>query len=283
MELPNKSRLGKGLNALIPNSKDEKKYIMDIEIGKIKANPLQPRKSFDECKLDELSESIKENGIIQPIVVRQDGDMYEIIAGERRYRASVKAGLSFVPAILREEVEDKRLEMAIIENVQRENLNPVEEGEAYKLLIEKYHYTQEVLAKQLGKSRTAITNTMRLLKLPDFIKTTLLENKISSGHARAMLAIPSEEMQVKLAKKIIEDGLSVREVEEIVKNGKKEKIKTIKESKSFKIIEIEKQLKNFLGTKVKIKDGQDNKGKIEIEYYSNGDLERILETFGINK
>lgn len=282
MESSNKSRLGKGLGALIPKTR-ERKYILDIEVEKIKANPLQPRKTFDEDKLEELSASIKENGIIQPIVVREAGEFYEIIAGERRYRATLKAGLRFIPAILRDEDVDKRLEMAIIENVQREDLNPVEEGEAYKLLIEKYGYTQEVLAKQLGKSRVSITNTMRLLKLPDIVKNYVVNGKISSGHARAIISLPNKEEQISLAEKIINEGLSVREVEAIVKDGKKLKEKTDKIVKSFEIIEIEKKLKKFLGTKVKIKDGKDSRGKIEIEYYSNGDLERILETFGFNK
>jgi len=271
--------LGKGLNALIK----EKEYILELEIDKIEANPLQPRKNFDESKIEELSESIKENGIIQPIIVRKTDEKYEIIAGERRYRAAKQAKLSKIPVIVKEAEDEKSLEIAVIENIQREDLNPVEEGEAYKLLIEKYGYTQEKLAQKLGKKRTTITNKLRILKLPQDIKNAIKNGDISSGHARAMLSIESELEQAEIAKQIIEENLSVRNVEDIVKtkktNIKKEKVN----DRRIEIVEVENRLRDFLGTKVKIKEGKNKRGKLEIEFYSEGDLERIVETIGINE
>lgn len=257
--------------------------ILELELKVIKLNPTQPRKVFDDKKIKELSESIKKNGIIQPILVRKKDENYEIIAGERRYRAAKLAGLKTVPAILKDTDDKLSLELAIIENIQRENLNPLEEGLAYETLIQKYSYTQEELAKNLGKKRSTISNTLRLLKLPEEIKEMIVEGEIKEGHARAILALIDESSMLKLSKKIIEENMSVRKTEEIVKEEKKNKIakKNILEEKTIEIEEIENKLVSYLGTKVKIKNEKTNKGKIEIEFYSDGDLERILETIGI--
>lgn len=272
------SRLGKGLGALISDSAG-KDYIKEVEIDKIIPNPMQPRKIFDLEKIDELSQSITEQGILQPIIVRQINNNYEIIAGERRFKAAKKAGLLKVPVIIKKADDEESLEIAIIENVQREDLSAIEEGEAYKLLIEKYNYTQEALANRLGKNRATITNTLRLLKLPTQIKDDINSGKMTSGHARAILAIENEKEQLKIAEKVINENLSVRDVEKLVKDKKEPKKPARVEKKKLEIVEIESMLRDFLGTKVKIKDGN-NKGKIEIEYYSDGDLERILETIG---
>lgn len=275
--LSDNRRLGKGLESLISSGGERKEYIKEIEVERLIPNPTQPRKSFDEEKIEELSNSIKENGILQPIIARQIGENFEIIAGERRYKAALKAGIKKVPVIVRKMEDDKSLEIALIENIQREDLNPLEEADAYRLLIEKYKYTQEELANKLGKNRATITNTMRLLRLPDQIKNDIFVGKISSGHARAILSVEGEKEQIKIADKVVKEALSVRDVEKLVKDKKETKKSQKMENKKIEILEIENRLKEYLGTKVKIKDGN-NKGKIEIEYYSNGDLERIAES-----
>lgn len=287
MALSTNGRLGKGLGALIPKTKEEKEAIFEINLGEIVPNKLQPRRSFNDDSIEELAISIKENGIIQPIIVTRKNDKYEIIAGERRFRAANFLGLKKVPVIIKNIKEDKSLEIAIIENVQRENLSPLEEGQAYNLLMEKYGYTQEDLANKLGKNRATIANMIRLLRLPNELKEMLTDKKISSGHARALLAIKNEKEQMKLAKIVSKEKLSVRDIEKIVKEQSQSTKKIIKtkhkemETKKLDLISKEENLKEFLGTKVKIKACKGNKGKIEIEFYSDGDLERILETIGI--
>lgn len=285
MGLSGKSRLGKGIEALISTSADKREYIIELEPSKIIQNPTQPRKKFELEKIKELANSIMEKGIIQPIIVREKEGKYEIVAGERRYRAALEAKMVKIPAIVKNVDDEESLELAIIENVQRENLNPIEEGEAYKLLIEKYSYTQEELAKRLGKNRSTITNKIRALKLPDDIKKMMAEGKISSGHAVAVMAIENMEEQLKFAKMLEEGNISVREAEKIskeIKEKSNKKSKKIIDKKKIEIVEMENRLRDFLGTKVKIKESKENRGKIEIEFYSEGDLERIFETIGIN-
>ncbi len=281
MELSNKSRLGKGLGALIT---EKKEYIVEIDIGRIIQNPSQPRKKFEDEKIKELAASIIEKGILQPIIVREKEGKYEIVAGERRFRAANEANLKKVPVIVKNVGDEESIELAIIENVQRENLNPLEEGEAYKLLIEKYDYTQEELAKKLGKNRSTITNKMRALKLPEDVKKYILEGKISSGHAVAIMSIEDESEQIKFADKIVNESLSVRSSETLAKEIKNSATSKISrnDKKSVEILEIENKMRDFLGTRVKIKESKNKSGKIEIEFYSEGDLERILETIGIN-
>jgi ParB family transcriptional regulator, chromosome partitioning protein len=285
MELSGKSRLGKGLEALISTSSDKREYIIELEPSKIIQNPTQPRKKFEEDKIRELANSIIEKGIIQPIIVREKDGKYEIVAGERRYRAAIEAKMKKIPAIVKNVDDEESLELAIIENVQRENLNPIEEGEAYKLLIEKYSYTQEELAKKLGKNRSTITNKIRALKLPEDVKKMIADGKLSSGHAIAIMAIEDEVEQIKFAQKVENEKITVREAEQISKEIKEKsgrKSKKVIDKKKIEIIEMENRLRDFLGTKVKIKESKENRGKIEIEFYSEGDLERIFETIGIN-
>ncbi|OQY08618.1 MAG: hypothetical protein B6I28_04590 [Fusobacteriia bacterium 4572_132] len=282
----NTSRLGKGLGALITTKKDEtekKEFIIECELEKVIANPLQPRKQFNEDKIKELADSIRENGILQPIIVRERNGLYEIIAGERRYRAALKLNMDKIPLIVKEIEDIETLELAIIENIQRENLNPIEEARAYQQLKEKHNYTQEKLAKKLGKSRSVITNAIRLLKLPEVILEMLIQNEISSGHARAILAEKDSKEQLRLAKLVKDEGLSVREIEkEIKEKNKVKKKKNFQQmNKKKEIINIENQMMDFLGTKVKIKHNKKEIGKIEVEYYSEGDLIRILETIGM--
>ena len=281
MESHSKSKLGKGLGALIADKKD---YIIEMDIGNIVQNPVQPRKTFEDEKIKELADSIIEKGILQPIIVREKNGKYEIIAGERRFRAATEAKLKKVPVIIKNVDDEESLELAIIENVQREDLNPIEEGEAYRVLIEKYDYTQEDLAKKLGKNRTTITNKLRALKLPETIKNYIAEGKISSGHAVAILSIDDNKEQLKFAQKIANDSISVRAAESMAKDIKKGTGKKSNrvESKTVEIVEIENKMRDFLGTRVKIKEIKGKGGKIEIEFYSEGDLERILETIGIN-
>jgi len=281
VESSNKSKLGKGLGALIS---EKKEYIVEIDINKIIQNPAQPRKKFEDEKIRELAASITEKGILQPIIVREKEGKYEIVAGERRFRAATEANIKKVPVIVKNVDDEESIELAIIENVQRENLNPIEEGEAYKLLIEKYDYTQEELAKKLGKNRSTITNKMRALKLPEKVKNYILEGKISSGHAVAIMSIDNEAEQITFAEKITAESLSVRNAETMAKEIKNSiAVKSIRsDKKSVEIMEIESKMRDFLGTRVKIKESKNKSGKIEIEFYSNGDLERILETIGIN-
>lgn len=290
-----KTGLGKGLDLLIPDidaeelstktKKGEEKEAgggpVLLKINDIEPNRNQPRKKFNEDALQELSESIKQFGVIQPLVVQKREDYYEIIAGERRWRASKLAGIKEVPVIIKDYSEQEIVEIALIENIQREDLNPIEEAQAYKRLIDEYNLKQDELAERISKSRTAITNSMRLLKLSDDVQQMLIEDMISSGHARALLSIEDKEQQYQLALRIMDEKLSVREIEKLVKqlnDPKQKKVKPVLEN-AFVYEDIERKIKEIVGTKVKVNHKQNGKGKIEIEYYSDSELERLLELF----
>lgn len=279
--------LGKGLGALIPEDIDNGNSVVNnneskVPINLIKANEGQPRRNFDEDKLQQLTSSIKEHGIIQPIILKCDGSTYTIIAGERRWRAAKLAGLKEVPAIIMDIAEKQVLEISLIENIQREDLNPIEEAQAYSKLISDFGITQEELSERIGKSRTAVTNCMRLLNLDDRVKEYIIEGVISEGHGRAILGVEEKDLQYKISQIVIDENLSVRETENLIKRyGKKNKNSNqMKENNPF-YIDIEERLENYLGTKVLIKNKK-NKGKIEIEYYSEEDLQRILDIININ-
>ena len=271
-----KRGLGKGLSALISSEMSEENQIKMISINSIEPNKEQPRKYFDEDKLEELASSIKEHGIIQPLIVKQEEDYYVIVAGERRWRAARLAGLKEIPVIIQDYTTKELMEISLIENIQREDLNAIEEAKAYKTLMNQFSLTQEELAGRIGKSRPAIANTLRLLQLDEKIQELIIQGEITEGHGRAILRLPDKEAQLALAKKIIKDHLSVRETEKKVDEMlKKPKKKTIKDEKEVIYKEIEDKIKNILGTKVQITRGK-KKGKIEIEYYNENDLERIL-------
>lgn len=274
-----KRGLGKGLDALFENTgpfENEKKNITEIKVSLIEPNRAQPRKSFDEEQLKALSDSIKEHGLIQPIVVMPSaGGFYKLVAGERRWRAAKMAGMKTIPAIVRECEEKDAAEIALIENLQREDLNPCEEAEGYLYLMEKFNMTQEQVGERLGKSRSAIANAVRLLSLPENILSMVREGLISGGHARAILSLETEKEQQELAERIIKEKISVREAEKEASGRKKKTSKKAKE-KLPEIVEIESIISSRLGTRVKIKSGE-KKGKIEIEYYGTDDLCRILE------
>lgn len=276
--------LGRGIEALIPKESDflKKKDLIEIEVEKIKPNPYQPRESFDEKRLSGLAESIKEKGMIQPVVVRKKQDGFEIVAGERRLRAAKSIGLKLIPAIIMEGLsKQSMLELTLVENVQREDLNPIEEAKGYKRLLEECGLTQKELSERVGKDRSSIANTLRLLNLPEEVQKLILSDIISEGHARAILALSTPKEQINLAKKIKELSLSVRETEELVYR-KKKKIST--KSKrlhiSSEIRDLEEKLIRFFGTKVKIIKRK-KRGKIEIEFFSEKELERILELLNI--
>ncbi|WP_341274553.1 ParB/RepB/Spo0J family partition protein [Senegalia massiliensis] len=279
-----KRGLGRGLSALIPDEpkqdsdldKEEGK-IIDIKLSKVKPNKNQPREKFNLDTIEELSRSIDKVGLIQPIVVKKSNSGYEIIAGERRFRAVKNLGVDTIPAIIRED-DKKSAEIALIENIQRENLNPIEEAYAYENIIRKNEITQEQLSNIIGKSRSYIANLMRLLKLSDKIQDMMKEGLLSGGHARALLSISEKEVQYDIAKTILEQKLSVRETEKLVLKYKNES-NTKKKNKVRKdpmIAEIEEDLRKVFGTKVNINKGR-KKGKIEIEYYNDDDLDRIIE------
>jgi len=274
-----KRALGKGLDALISNEKTEDSGIKELKINEIEPNINQPRKRFDDEKLQQLAESIKQHGIVQPIIVSNEDNTYRIVAGERRWRAARLAGITTVPVIIKNVSKREEMELALIENLQREDLNPIEEAEAYEKLIREHGITQEELSGIIGKSRPAIANSLRLLSLDEKVKGYLINEEISSGHARALLAIEDKELQKKAADEVISMKLSVRETEKLVKkylDSKKQKVRS--KSKSAEHIEIEERLKEIFGTKVKLVTNN-KKGKIMIEYYSNDELERIMELF----
>lgn len=275
-----KTGLGRGLGALIPDDFEEKlvtteHQMIEVDIQKIKANALQPRKHFEEEQLRALAESIERNGVLQPIILRQLGDFYEIIAGERRWRASMMLKKTSIPAIIMDREEEARYEIALIENIQRVDLNPVEEAMAYQALIEKYEITQSEVSRMVGKSRTYITNMMRLLNLESAIRDLLVEGKLAVGHARPLVGLEPA-LQKSLTTKIIDEEMSVRQVEKLVKdalNPPKSKQKTEKNDPYIK--DAEQKIAELIGTKVRIHHGR-QKGKIEIEYYTEADLERII-------
>lgn len=296
--------LGKGLDSLIPNKSDKltkpetkknnsevkvspaKKVKEDpkaseilLKINQVEPNRDQPRKEFDEDALLELADSIKQFGVLQPLLVQKKKDYYEIIAGERRWRAAKLAGLKEVPVLIKSYTDQEIVEISLIENIQRENLNPIEEAMAFKRLLEEFHLKQDEVAERVSKSRTAVTNSMRLLKLSDKVKQMIIDDMISTGHARALLAIEDEEQQYLLATKIFDEKLSVRETEKLVKslkNPKKEVKKTTPEHQ-FIYNDIAEKMKSIMGTKVNINAKANGKGKIEIEYYSEEELERIYD------
>lgn len=253
-----------------------------IKIALIEPNKEQPRRNFDEEQLAELAESIKRHGVLQPLLVQKKGAFYELIAGERRWRAAKLAGLREVPVVLREYSRQESMEIALIENVQRSDLNPIEEGRAYQRLIQEFNLKQEEIAERVAKNRSTITNAMRLLKLDEAIQDLVIHNIISGGHGRALLALEDNGLQLKAAKLVVDGGLSVRETERLVKRLIRESLDTDKQQKEEKDINfiyqnLEDRMKTVMGTKVTIHNKDKNKGRVEIEYYSEAELERIVE------
>ena len=290
-----KKGLGKGLDSLIPDNKSMKSVTSEktveskedaaaksgvqvMKINEVEPNRDQPRKNFDEDALLELSDSIKQFGVLQPLLVRKRKDYYEIIAGERRWRAAKLAGVKEVPVIEKEYTDQEILEIGLIENIQRENLNPIEEAIAYKRLLEEFNLKQDE-AERVSKSRTAVTNSMRLLKLSDKVQQMIIDDMISTGHARALLAIDDPELQYTLANKIFDEKLSVRETEKLVKEIKNPKKPKEKKpvANSFIYQDLEEKMKSVFGTKVSIASKGKGKGKIEIEYYSDDELEHLFD------
>ncbi len=307
-----KTGLGRGLDALFPEKNGEKvkttvkkentsaetteisvkskdshgednKSVLTVKISKVEPNRNQPRKQFDEDALLELSESIKQYGVLQPLLVSDKKDYYEIVAGERRWRAAKLAGLKEVPVIIKELSDQQVVEISLIENIQREDLNPIEEAMAYKRLIEEFSLKQDEIAERVSKSRTAVTNSMRLLKLAPKVQQMLIDEMISAGHARAILAITEPETQYSVAMKVFDEKLSVRDTEKLVKKllePAKERKENVGSTTEDVIYEsLEEKMKGIMGTKVHIQRKKNNKGKIEIEYYSRDELERIIELF----
>ena len=291
-----KKGLGKGLDSLIPDNKSMKSVTSEktveskedaaaksgvqvMKINEVEPNRDQPRKNFDEDALLELSDSIKQFGVLQPLLVRKRKDYYDIIAGERRWRAAKLAGVKEVPVIEKEYTDQEILEIGLIENIQRENLNPIEEAIAYKRLLEEFNLKQDEVAERVSKSRTAVTNSMRLLKLSDKVQQMIIDDMISTGHARALLAIDDPELQYTLANKIFDEKLSVRETEKLVKEIKNPKKPKEKKpvANSFIYQDLEEKMKSVFGTKVSIASKGKGKGKIEIEYYSDDELEHLFD------
>ncbi|SHH77221.1 chromosome partitioning protein, ParB family [Caloranaerobacter azorensis DSM 13643] len=281
-----KRGLGKGLAALIPDEplhnieNDSENRVINIDVSLIQPSKEQPRRKFTLDSLNELAESIKVHGLIQPIIVRKIDDRYEVVAGERRLRAAKIAGFKQIPCIVKDFENRKSAEVALVENIQRKDLNPIEEAIAYKRLMENYNLTQDEISIVVGKSRPYITNTLRLLNLSQQVIDFILENKLTSGHGRALLQINDSNIQIKIAKEIIEKKLSVRETEKLIKelkkDGKRKKKNKNETEKDIFILDVEEQLRKILGTKVQIVKGK-KKGKIEIEYYNQDDLDRILD------
>lgn len=288
-----RSGLGKGLDSLIPatvntkqlnkgasTDKNTKEPVTKVKLSKVEPNREQPRKKFDESALAELADSIKQYGIIQPLIVQDKKDYYELIAGERRWRAAKLAGLKEVPVIIRDLSDQEIMEISLIENIQREDLNPIEEALAYKRLLEEFDLKQEDVAKRVSKNRSTITNSLRLLKLTEQVQQMVVDGKLSTGHARCLISIEDIEMQLSVAQQIAEQNLSVRETEKLVKQiltPKKEKVKEEIDTTRQAVFEnIVEQMKQILGTKVEIRQKDANKGKIEIEYYSQDELDRLL-------
>ncbi len=283
-----KTGLGKGLDTLIPTKSQNETTVTTVikseetvDINKVEPNKDQPRKSFNEDSLIELSESIKQHGIVQPLVVMKKDGYFEIIAGERRWRAAKLAGLKEVPVVVKDYSPQEIMEIALIENIQREDLNPIEEAMAYQRLIKEYDLKQDELAERISKSRTAITNSLRLLKLDERVQSMLSEESISCGHARALLAIKEPDMQYNTAMKIFDEKLSVRETEKLIKSLNKEQQSRSKKKKEefkndFVYRDLEEKLKMITGTKVTINRKSEKAGKIEIEYYTPEDLEKII-------
>lgn len=271
-----KKGLGKGLGALIAADAIEETGLKVLKINEIEPNKNQPRKHFDDDKLTQLAESIKQHGVVQPIIVKKEDDIYRIVAGERRWRAARIAGLATVPVIIKDITSRQVMEIALIENLQREDLNPLEEAEAFEKLLKEFNMTQEELANTVGKSRSAIANSIRLLGLSETVKVHLVSGELSSGHARALIVIEENELQQKAAEEIVKNSLNVRETEKLVKRYLSKKVKVKQNKSNEELIHIEEKLQNVFGTKVKLL-ANNKKGKIMIEYYSNDELERILD------
>ena len=295
-----KSGLGKGLDSLIPNKqnssnvekkkeKEEKQTIVKtvvkkeevkLKITEVEPNREQPRKKFDEDGLIELADSIRQYGVLQPLLVQKRDGYYEIIAGERRWRAAKMAGLKEIPVIIKDFTDQEIVEISLIENIQRENLNPIEEALAFNRLLNEFHLKQDEVAERVSKSRTAVTNSIRLLKLDERVQQMLIDDMISTGHARSLLAVEDHELQYKLAQKVFDEKLSVRDIEKLMKSFSKEEKKKKEENKNqFIYQDLEEKMKALLGTKVSINHKANNQGKIVIDYYSNEELERILYLF----
>lgn len=281
--------LGKGLSALLPANKaatppppkatSHSTGSLELAIDLIDPNPLQPRTIFQPDRLAELAQSIRENGVIQPLVVRRFGDRYQIVAGERRWRASKAAGLKTVPAVVQEFAEKRMMEVALIENIQREDLNPIEVAHAFERLNRDYSLSHEDIARRTGKDRTTVTNTLRLLKLPGDVQLLLAERRLSMGHARAILGLPTPELQIQVAERTASEGLSVRQVERLVQRmSEHREPKTVDEVQQDPNVRAAiEQLERVLGTKVRIVEKSEHRGRIEIDYYSMEDLTRIYE------
>ncbi len=286
--------LGRGLDALIPaggttkpakqnNNDDKPQAETNVKISRVEPSRTQPRKNFDEDSLQELADSIKQFGLLQPILVQDRKEYYEIIAGERRWRAAKLAGLKEIPVIIKSYTNQEIVEISLIENIQREDLNPIEEALAFKRLLEEFHLKQDEVAERVSKSRTTVTNSLRLLKLCDEVQQMIINDMLSTGHARALIPIEDAEIQLQLAQRIFDEKLSVREVEKIVKtilnpDSDKEKKDELPQNIRFIYEEIENKLKERLSRKVEISSkGKNGSGKIQIEFYSNDDLERLIE------
>ena len=284
--------LGRGLSALLgedpateaeanedASSADRPPKALNVDISRIVANPQQPRKHFDDKALDELAASIRENGVVQPILVRNVGMRFQIVAGERRWRAAQRAGLHRIPAIVKRVEDDKILQVALIENIQREELNPIEEAMAYRQLLDNYGFTQEQLSERVGKERTLIATALRLLKLPDEIRALVASGKLSAGHGRALLLSDDKALQMRTARAAIEKQLSVRETERIIKRGQSSQTtdtKAVTRTSDPNVRHAETKMMRALGTNVRIKSGKGGAGKIEIEYYNSNDLDRLF-------
>lgn len=281
-----KKALGKGLEALLPKLKnsendESKQNVIEVPLDSLAPNPHQPRKHFDQTHLDELADSIKQNGVLQPIIAQKEGDSFVIIVGERRVRASRIAGLKTVPALIKDFSEKNALQIALIENIQRENLNPIEEAYAFEEYMKQLNVTQEIMAKQVSKDRSVIANTLRLLKLPGQVKEYVRQGRLSAGHARNLLALQNEDEQLRVAETIITEAWTVRDVEKFVKQNKKTRRKKINKPAADKILEpnllaVREQMVRVFGTKVSIVP-QKKGGQIVIEYYDDDDLNRLIE------
>jgi ParB family chromosome partitioning protein len=289
MSLPKKG-LGRGLSALIPGASEARSdgkgesLSHEVAVERITPGPLQPRRSFDEAKISELASSIRNQGIIQPLVVRRKGDQYELIAGERRWRAAMKAGLEHVPVVVRDASDHEALQLALIENLQREDLNPIEEASGYRRLQEEFQWSQEEMAEKVGKSRPAIANSMRLLALPHEVQQEVAGGKLPAGQARALLALQSEPLIVSACRQVIAKGLSTRETEKLVRSLKSGKRRRREASLDPNLRSVVEEMQRALGTRVRLLPrSRSAKGKIEIEYYSLPDLERIIHTITGNQ
>jgi ParB family chromosome partitioning protein len=273
-----KVTLGRGLDALIPTERTEYGYML-LGIEEMRPNTFQPRKDFDEDGIEELAASIQEKGILQPLIVRKGESGYEIIAGERRWRAAQRVGLTKVPVIIKDVSDREAIELALVENLQREDLNPIEEATAYEQLIGDFGLTHDEISKRIGKERSTITNQLRLLKLPDEVKQALIKGKITAGHARAILSLQSYSQSKEVLESIIRDKLSVRKTEKLIQKLSEQKERVIRLYDVDPYIQhLTDELKKTLGTQVKIID-KNGKGRIEIEYYSKDELERLIEIF----